>query len=224
MTAKRANKPQRLSTLPATLTFNDYSDYEGAPESSDFRALPHRLSTLRLCLSDFGAGRHTHPEALAERSGQPPKKSAGPRRTHPDRLRPCLDPGHPHDGPRSPQTGAPAAGYASPTATRTAHRGPRETPYAHASETETARNATGKPQDERKIKPGEFTPGKRKCSTEPPRRRHEKRDGGRRMEAKRPSRGGPPPGRKETRRKRCPPAGLNYLSRALRTAPQKISA
>lgn len=170
MTAKRPNKPQRLSTLPATLTFNDYSDYEGAPESSDFRALPYRLSTLRLCPSDFCAGRHTHPEALAERSGQPPKKSPGQRRTRPDRLRPCLDPGHPHDGPRSPQTGAPAAGYASPTATGTAHRGPRGTPYTHASETETARNATGKPQDERKIKPGEITPGKRKCSTEPPRR------------------------------------------------------
>ena len=76
MTAKRPNKPQRLSTLPATLTFNDYSDYEGAPESSDFRALPHRLSTLRLFPSDFGSGRHTHTEALAERSGQPMKKSA----------------------------------------------------------------------------------------------------------------------------------------------------
>lgn len=59
MTAKRANKPHRLSTLPATLAFNDYSDYEGAPESSDFRALPHRLSTLRLCLCDFDAGRRT---------------------------------------------------------------------------------------------------------------------------------------------------------------------
>ena len=74
MTLKMPNKPQRLSTLPATLTFNDYSDYEGAPESSDFRALPYRLSTLRLCLSDFGAGRHTHPEALAKRSGQTPQK------------------------------------------------------------------------------------------------------------------------------------------------------
>ena len=102
MTAKRPNKPQRLSTLPETLTFNDYSDYEGAPESSDFQALPYRLSTLRLCPSDFGAGRHTHPEALAERSGQPPKKSAGPRHTRLDRLRPCLDPGHPHDGPQKP--------------------------------------------------------------------------------------------------------------------------
>ena len=106
MTAKRPNKPQRLSTLPATLTFNDYSDYEGAPESSDFQALPYRLSTLRLFPSDFGAGRHTHPEALAERSGQPPKKSAGPRHTRQDRLRPCLDPGHPHDGPQKPPDGS----------------------------------------------------------------------------------------------------------------------
>ena len=141
MTAKRPNKPKRLSTLPATLTFNDYSDYEGAPESSDFRALPHRLSTLRLCPSDFGAGRHAHPEALAERSWQPPKKSAGPRRTRPDRLRPCLDLDHPHDGPRSPQTGTPAAGYVSPTATGTDHGGPRETPY---TETDGDANATRK--------------------------------------------------------------------------------
>ena len=103
MTAKRPNKPQRLSTLPATLTFNDYSDYEGAPESSDFRALPYRLSTLRLCPSDFGAGRHTRPEALAERSGQHPKKSAGPRRTRPDRLRPCLDPERPTTAPETPR-------------------------------------------------------------------------------------------------------------------------
>ena len=103
MTAKRPNKPQRLSTLPATLTFNDYSDYEGAPESRDFRALPHRLSTLRLFPSDFGSGRHTHPEALAEQSWQPPKKSDGPRHTRLDRLRPCLDqdrPGRPKKAPR----------------------------------------------------------------------------------------------------------------------------
>lgn len=224
MTAKRANKPKRLSTLPATLTFNDYSDYEGAPESSDFRALPHRLSTLRLCPSDFGAGRHTHPEALAERSGQPLQKSAGPRKTRPDRFRPCLDPDHPHDGPRSPQTVAPAGGYASPTATGTAHRGPRETPYAHASETETAHNATGKPQDERKIKPGEITPGKRKCNTEPPRRRHAKRNGARRHGNKTPQQGRTPPGRKENPPEALPPAGMNYFSRALSTAPKKIIA
>ena len=103
MTAKRPNKPKRLSTLPETLTFNDYSDYEGAPESSDFRALPHRLSTLRLFPSDFGAGRHTHPEALAERSWQPTKKSDGPRQTRPDRLRPCLDPDRPGRPPKAPR-------------------------------------------------------------------------------------------------------------------------
>lgn len=83
MTVKRQNKPQRLSTLPATLTFNDYSDYEGAPESSDFRALPHRLSTLRLCLCDFGAGRHTRTEAPAERSGQIPQKIGRPTQDTP---------------------------------------------------------------------------------------------------------------------------------------------
>ena len=114
------------------------------------------------------------------------------------------------------------AGYASPAATGTAHGEPRETPYAHASETETARNATGKPQDERKIKPGEITPGKRKCSTEPPRRRHGKRNGGRRHGSKTPQQGRTP-----TRAKRNPPealpsAGLNYFSRAFRTAPKKI--
>ena len=37
--------------------------------------------------------------------GSPCKKSAGPRRTRPDRLRPCLDPGHPHDGPQKPPDG-----------------------------------------------------------------------------------------------------------------------
>lgn len=71
MTAKRANKPQRLSTLPVTLTFHDYSDYEGAPESSDFRALPHRLSTLRLCHSDFvtGSGKNSPPVPEMEIGG-----------------------------------------------------------------------------------------------------------------------------------------------------------
>ena len=147
--------------------------------------------------------------------GRPLKKSAGPRRTHPDRLRPCLDPDHPHDGPRSPQTGAPAAGYASPTATGTAHRGPRETPYTHARETETVHNATGKPQNERKIKPGEFTPGKIKCSTEPPRRRHAKRAGGRQQGSKTPQQGRTP-----TRAKRKPagsvaPGGFESLKQGL---------
>ena len=84
MTLKMPNKPQRLSTLPATLTFNDYSDYEGAPESSDFRALPYRLSTLRLCLCDFGAGRRTPGSlggavmAAPEKIGRPTQDTPGP--------------------------------------------------------------------------------------------------------------------------------------------------
>lgn len=101
-TAKRANKPQRLSTLPATLAFNDYSDYEGAPESSDFRALPHRLLTLRLCLSDFGAGRRTPGSLGGAGRADHRKKSAGPRRTRPELLRPCLDPDRPRRPPKPP--------------------------------------------------------------------------------------------------------------------------
>ena len=111
--------------------------------------------------------------------GSPCKKSAGPRRTRPDRLRPCLDPGRHHDGPGSPKTEAPAAGYASPAATGTARRGPRETPCTETDGTQTPHASAGKPQDERKINPGEITPGKRKCGTEPPRRRHAKRRTGR---------------------------------------------
>ena len=224
MTAKRPNKPQRLSTLPETLTFNDYSDYEGAPESSDFRALPYRLSTLRLFPSDFGAGRHAHPEALAERSGQPPKKSDGPRRTRPERLRPCLDPDHPNGGHRSPQTGAPAEGYTSPAATGTARRWPRGTPYTETDGTQTPQASAGRAQDERKIKPGKITPGKRKCSTEPPRRRHAKRNGGRRHGSKTPQQGRTPNRAKRNPPEALPPAGMNYLSRALSTAPKKIIA
>lgn len=149
--------------------------------------------------------RQTHPrKPRRSDQGRPSQKIGLPLPNTPGTPPATPGPGPAHGGPRSPQAGALAAGYASPAATGTARRGPRETPYAHASETETARNATGKPQDERKIKPGEITPGKRKCSTEPPRRRHAKRAGGRRMAAKRPGRGGPPPGRKETRRKRCP--------------------
>lgn len=217
MTAKRANKPQRLSTLPAILTFNDYSDYEGVPESSDFRALPHRLSTLRLWR------RQTHPrKPRRSDQGRPPKKIGWATPNTPAAPPATPGPRPAHGGPRSPQAGALAAGYASPTATGTALRGPRETPYAHASETETVHNAAGRPQDERKIKPGEITPGKRKCSTEPPRRRNAKRTGGRRQGRKTPQQGRTP-----TRAKRNPagsvaPAGLNYLSRALNTAPQKM--
>lgn len=199
MTAKRPNKPQRLSTLPATLAFNDYSDYEGAPESSDFRALPHRL-----CPSDFGAGRRTPGSPGGAIRADPRKKSACPRRTRPDRLRSRLDPDHPRR-PRKPQAGAPAAGYASPAATGPAHREPRETPYTETEGTQTPHASAGQAQDERKIKPGEFTPGKRKCSTEPPRRRHAKRGGGRQQGRKTPRQGRTPTrAKRKTRRKRCP--------------------
>lgn len=163
------------------------------------------------------------PEALAERSGQIAGKN---RLGHAEHARTAS--GHAwirtaHDGPRSPQTGGPAGGYASPSTAGTAHRGPRETACAHARETETARNATGKPQDERKIKPGEITPGKRKCSAEPPRRRHEKRNGGRQQSSKTPQQGRTPARAKRKPAGSVAPAGLNYFSRALSTAPQKIS-
>lgn len=129
-----------------------------------------------------------------------------------------------HDGPRSPQAGALETGYTSPTATGTARRGPRETPYTETEGTQTPHGSAGREQDERKIKPGEFTPGKRKCSTEPPRRRHAKRAGGRQPSNKAPRQGRTPPGRKENPPEALPPAGLNYFSRALSTAPQKIMA
>ena len=156
--------------------------------------------------------------------GSPCKKSAGPRRTRPDRLRPCLDPDHPNDGPRSPQTGAPAAGYTSPATAGTSHRGPRETPYTETDGTQTPHASEGKPQGERKINPGEFTPGKRKCSTEPPRRRHANRAGGRKHGSKTPQQGRTPTRAKRNPPEALPPAGLNYLSRALSTAPKKIIA
>ena len=47
--------------------------------------------------------------------GSPPKKSDGPRRTRPDRLRPCLDPGHPHDGPPKPPDGPTGGGICKPS-------------------------------------------------------------------------------------------------------------
>lgn len=163
-------------------------------------------------------------EALAKRSGQPPQKIGRPTPNTPGPPPAMPGPRPAHGGPRSPQTGEPAGGYASPAGAGTAHRGQRETPNAHARETETVHNAAGKPQNERKIKPGEITPGKRKCSTETPRRRHAKRTGGQQQGSKTPQQGRTP-----TRAKRKPagsvaPAGLNYFSRALSTAPQKIRA
>ena len=161
-------------------------------------------------------------EALAERSGQTHKKIGLPTPNTPGTPPATPGPGPAHGGPRSPQAGALAAGYASPAATGTALRGPRETPYTAAEGTQTPHASAGRAQDERKIKPGEITPGKRKCSTEPPRRRNAKRTGGRRQGRKTPQQGRTP-----TRAKRNPagsvaPAGLNYLSRALSTAPQKM--
>lgn len=118
------------------------------------------------------------PEALAERSGRPPQKIGRPTPNTPGPPPATPGPGPAHGGPRSPQAGALAAGYASPAATGTARRGPRETPHTETEGTQMPHGSAGRAQDERKIKPGEFTPGKRKCSTEPPRRRHAKRAGG----------------------------------------------
>ena len=154
--------------------------------------------------------------------GRPHKKIGRPTPDTPGPPPAMPGPGPPPRRPQKPQTGAPAGGYASPPAPGTAHRGPRGTPYAHASETETARNAAGRPQDERKIKPGEITPGKRKPSTEPPQRRHAKRNGGRRHGSKTPQQGRTPARAKRNPPEALPPAGLNYLSRALSTAPKKI--
>ena len=128
-------------------------------------------------------------------------------------------PGPPRTAPKSPQTGAPAEGYTSPAATGTAHRGPRETPYTETDWTQTPHASAGKPQGERKIKPGEITPGKRKCSTEPPRRRHAKRAGGRQQGSKTPQQGRTP-----TRAKRKPagsvaPGGYELLEQGLENGP-----
>ena len=148
MTAKRPNKPQRLSGTKNSGNFCSI-DYNSAPLA--VKTVGGALILPPATLAQAGT-----PDRKPWRSdqGSPCKKSARPRRTRTDRLRPCLDQDRPHEGPRSPQTGAPAAGYASPTATGTAHRGPRGTPYAHASETETSHNAKGRAHGERKINPG----------------------------------------------------------------------
>lgn len=146
----------------------------------------------------------TPPEAPAERSGQTPEKIGLPTLNTPGTPPATPGPRLAHDGPRRPQVGAPAAGYAAPTATGTASRGPQKTPYTETEGTQTPHTSAGRAQDERKIKPGEFTPGKRKCSTEPPRRRHEKRAGGRQQGSKTPRQGRPHQGEKKTRRKHCP--------------------
>ena len=115
MTLKMQNKPQRLSTLPATLTFNDYSDYEGAPESSDFLALPYRLSTL--------------PKRLWHRQTPPPGSPGGSIMAAPEKIgRPTQDtpgpppampgPGPPPRRPRKPQDGSTGGRICKPSRCR----------------------------------------------------------------------------------------------------------
>ena len=157
------------------------------------RSCDFRGDFLRLCPSDFDAGRHTPGSPGGAIRADPRKKSACPCRTRPERLRPRLDPDRPTAAPEAPRRERWRPDMQA--------QPPRETPYAHASETETAHNAAGKPQDERKIKPGVIPHGKRKCSTEPPRRRHAKRVGGRQNA---PAGENPHQGEKKTRRKRCP--------------------
>lgn len=169
--------------------------------------------------------RQTHPrKPRRSDQGRPSQKIGLPLPNTPGTPPATPGPGPAHGGPRSPQAGALAAGYASPTPTGTAHRGPRETPYTRTEGTQTPHTSAGRAQDERKIKPGEFTPGKRKCSTEPPRRRHAKRAGGRQHGSKTPQQGRTPTRAKRNPPEALPPAGLNYFSRALRTAPQKMRA
>ena len=221
MTARRPNKRQRLSTSPATLAFNDYSDYEGAPESSDFRALPHRLSTLRLCPQRLWR-RQTHPrKPRRSDQGRPPKEIGWATPNTPAAPPATPGPGPAHGGPRSPQAGALAARYASPTATGTAHRGPRETPCTAAEGAQTPHASAGRAQDERKINPGEFTPGKRKCSTEPPRRRHVKRAGGRQQGSKTPRQGRTPARAKRKPAGSVAPGGFESLKQGLEHGPAK---
>ena len=150
--------------------------------------------------------------ATPEKIGRPTPYTPGPPPAMPG-------PGPPRTAQKSPQTGAPAAGYASPAATGTAHRGPRGTQYAHASETETARNATGRAQDERKITPGEITLRKIKCSTEPLRRRHGRRRGGRRHGSKTPQQGRTPARAKRKPAGSVAPGGYELLKQGLKHGP-----
>lgn len=184
-----------------------------------------RAATFGRSLIDFApatlAQADAPPEAPAERSGQTIAKNRPAPAEH---ARPASGHAWPrttHDSPRSPQAGASAAGYASPAATGTARRGPQETPCTETDGTQTPHGSAGRAQDERKIKPGEFTPGKRKCSTEPPRRRHAKRAGGRQQGSKTPQQGETP-----TRAKRKPagsvaPGGIESLKQGLEHGPAK---
>lgn len=204
MTAKRPNKRQRLSETKTVATFTP-SDYNSAPLTVKMVGGALILPSATLAQAD------APPEALAERSGQTlAKKSACPCRTRPARLRPRLDPDRPTTAPETPG-GSIGGRICKP------HRhgnGPqRATGNAiHGNGgAQTPRISAGRAQDERKIKPGEFTPGKRKGSTEPPRRRHAKRAGGRQQSSKTPQQGRTP-----TRAKRKPagsvaPGGFELL-------------
>lgn len=217
MTARRPNKHQRLSETKTVATFTP-SDYNSAP-------LTVKMVGGALILPQRLWRRQTHPrKPRRSDQGRPSQKIGRATLNTPGTPPATPGPGPAHDGPRSPQAGAPAAGYASPAATGTARRGPQETPYTETEGTQTPHTSTGRAQGERKIKPGEFIPGKRKCSTEPPRRRHAKRAGGRQKGSKTPQQGRTPPGRKENPQEALPPAGLNYFSRALSTAPQNMRA
>ena len=193
------------------------------------RAATFRRSLIDFRLCDFS----TATLAQADTPTRKPWRSdqGNPRKNRPDHaIHARTASGHawtratPTTAHRSPQTGASAAGYTSPATAGTAHRGPRETPYTETDGTQTPHASAGKPQGERKIKPGEITPGKRKCSTEPPRRRHANRAGGRQQGSKTPQQGRTPTRAKRNPPEALPPAGMNYLSRALSTAPKKIIA
>lgn len=159
------------------------------------------------------------PEAPAERSGQTAEKIGQPLPRLAGTPPATPGPGPAHGSPRSPQAGALEAGYARPTATGTTHRGPQKTPCTAAEGTQTPHASAGRTQDERKIKPGEFTPGKRNCGTEPPRRRHAKTGARRQQGSKTPQQGRTP-----TRAKRKPagsvaPGGYELLKQGLKHGP-----
>lgn len=145
------------------------------------------------------------PEALAERSGQTLAKNRPAPAEHARNASGHAWTRTAHDGPRSPQAGALAAGYASPAATGTAHRGPRKTPYTETEGTQTPRTSAGRVQDERKIKPGENLHPKKENAAQSRHGGDTQRgpeDGS--QATKRPGRGEPHQGEKKTRRKRCP--------------------
>lgn len=94
MTAKRPNKPRRLSKAKNSGNFC----------TSDYNSSPLIVKTVGgvLILPPATLAQADTPTQKPWRSDQGGlrKKSAGPRRTRPDRLRPCMDLDHPHDGPQ----------------------------------------------------------------------------------------------------------------------------